>query len=110
MLEINYIVGGEKIINSFFSLDNVDNFLEQALLLENHIPFAHVTYLWAQTKNDANFALRSISTFDVLPSFCLNYRSCLGIKEAIFIAHQSSAQHCATDVDGGLHSLQELRK
>ena len=88
----------------------MDHFLKQAVLLENHTPLAHITYLGAQAKNDADFALRSISTFDVLPSFCLNYRSCLGIKEAIFIAHQSGAQHCATDVDGGLHSLQELRK
>ena len=74
----------------------MDNFLEQALLLENHIPFAHVTYLQAQTKNDADFALRSISTFDVLPSFCLNYRSCSGIKEPIFIEHQPCAQHCGS--------------
>lgn len=80
-------------INSFLLSGQFGQLLEMGLLLEDHTLLVHITYLWTPARGDADFALRSISTFDVLFSFWLNYRSCPGIRQPIFIEHQSRAQH-----------------
>lgn len=85
---------GYKMINSFFSLDSFDNCLERAYYFKI-TPLVHIRYLWNQSRNNADFALRNISTFVVLSSSWFNHRLCPGIKQLIFIGHQSYTWHNA---------------